>query len=76
MGRYEVSIPFAGYFTGEVEADNEKDAIQKAFDKCNFQVKTDDGCDFECGGVELLEAVSAGNVNYAPLAKASAEKID
>ena len=33
MARYEVNVPFAGYFSGEIEASSEKEAIEKAMEE-------------------------------------------
>jgi hypothetical protein len=75
MSRYEVCIPFAGYFTGEVQADTPKEAIEKAIEEVGYRVVMDTTSDFEVAEVETLHSVSAGNVNYAPLCKASADEI-
>ena len=76
MPRFEVNIPFAGYFSGEVEADNAEAAIAKGMEQVSFRVTmVDDDC-FECGEVEVLKSISTGNVTYAPLNSASADKID
>ena len=75
MAKYEVCIPFAGYLTGEVDAENEKEAIEIALEQCSFHVLVDDACGFECAEVDAISAISSGNVNHAPLNEASAELI-
>ena len=55
MSKYIVSIPIAGTITFNVEAENEEDAIEKAWDE-----SIDDG-ELE---YELYEHLTEGNVRH------------
>lgn len=66
--KYGVSIPVAGFVYTEVEADSEKEAIEKAFDVDH----TPD--DIEEWGI--YEKIVSGNVLHVPLNEAEAEKIE
>lgn len=41
MATYTVYVPFTGYCTVEVEADNEEEAIQKALDEADINDPTE-----------------------------------
>ena len=58
MATYGVKIPIAGHVYIEVEADNEDDAIDKAFD-CNIETRMIEEWD-------TLRQVNKGNVCYFP----------
>lgn len=61
--KYSVTIPFAGTATIEIEADNEKEAEELAFDKVNFRVIPDTD-DIEIENVQTYKRFTQGNVCY------------
>ena len=70
MSKYLVTVPLVGYSYCEVEADNEDEAKQKAFDIC---------CDFENTKVSIeelygVDKVVDGNVCNHPLWRIDVEK--
>jgi len=75
MPKFDVIMPFAGYLTGQVEADDEESAIAKAME-WGFRIMPDVDSDCECDEVELLRHVTQGNICYAPCNEAHAEKAD
>ncbi|WP_345820572.1 hypothetical protein ABC766_00505 [Methylobacterium fujisawaense] len=68
MATYSVMLPITGYVVADVEADSEKEAIEKALD-LNYSAK-----DIE--EWEVHEYTNRGNVAYGVCTEASAEKLD
>jgi len=68
MKRFAVEIPIAGYVRIEVEAENEEDAIEKAFD---IGYKNED-----IQEMEMFEKLVEGNVCHTYHTRASAEEIE
>ena len=56
--RYEVRVPITGVIALEVEAENKKDAIDKAFESEDLKLENIDGWD-------VHECIVDGNVSYA-----------
>ncbi|AGH31861.1 hypothetical protein VPIG_00003 [Vibrio phage PWH3a-P1] len=57
MKNYEVLVPITGYIIVEVEADNEKEAIEKAFESDELNIDNINEWDTH-------EAIVQGNVFY------------
>lgn len=55
MKRYIVNIPIAGFVSVDVEAENEKDAIEKAFDSEELDLKN-------CEEWEAFSQLCEGNI--------------
>jgi hypothetical protein len=83
MKDYWVKIPIAGYIEGSIQADNEKEAIDKAF-KINWSIglyEADgfdaDGFDtdgFDIGEIDSYRKIVEGNVLHSPLNEPEAEE--
>lgn len=69
MKIYELRVPFAGEMYVSVEAETEKEAINKAFDAgMLLQVDDIEGIeDAEVSEWQLLKKIAEGNVLFAPL---------
>lgn len=70
--RFGVTVPIVGYSYVTVEAENEKEAKEKAFDQC---------CDFDNENVDIeeiygVEKVAEGSVLYHPFWKIEVEKLE
>ena len=67
MNKYNVFVPIAGYVQIEVEAENEKDTIDKAFEQ---------GCSAEdISEFDMFEHIAQGNVLHAPMNSIEVEEI-
>lgn len=66
MKKYNVTIPIAGSYTVEVEAEDEEGAIDEALER-----QGDADLDIEW---EAMHEICRGNVCYAPVWEASAEE--
>lgn len=66
MKKYNVTIPIAGSYTVEVEAEDEEGAIDEALER-----QGDADLDIEW---EAMQEICRGNVCYAPVWEASAEE--
>lgn len=68
MKKYNVLVPIAGYVQIEVEAENEKEAIDKAFEQ---------GCSAkDISEFDMLEHIAEGNVLHAPMNNVEVEEIE
>lgn len=68
MKKYGVCLPFTDYRYLEVEAENEKEALDKA-----FEIKWDEK---NIGELEYHEKVTEGNVCHAVMNEYSIEEIN
>lgn len=80
MPKFLCSIPYAGSLLVSVEAEDEKAAIDAAL-RASFRIEPDkdqeSGIDYvEPNECETLQDITRGNVCYAPLRSASAERED
>jgi hypothetical protein len=81
MKTYTVDLPFVGYITLTVEAENEEQAKELAFDTY-MEIKTPrdmqpDGVeDVFVGEFDFVKQVIRGNVCYAPLNDMSIEEVE
>jgi len=67
MKKYYVSIPFTGYCTVEVEAENKEEAIEKAWKSPNLDIRKAEEAEFHT-------CVADGNVCYARLNEIDVEE--
>jgi len=72
--RYAVTLPVAGSVTVFVEAHDEEEALNKAFDEQDWRV--DCGDNTEPGEFETMQYTVRGNVSYVPCSKYSVEEDD
>jgi hypothetical protein len=79
---YAVTLPFAGYFNANVDADSEEEAISKAIELCaDFSMEAtgarklidDERGYMECAEWSSYEELVSGNVFYGPMRRATAE---
>lgn len=72
MPKYNVTLPFVGALcVDDVEADSEQEAIEKAMEMVDVTVE--DGPESYVTEWSTVEAVTRGNVCYAPVNDARAE---
>ena len=80
MSKFNVTLPFAGYITLMVEAEDKESAIEAAFGAdCQFipnETQPTGISDVEVEEWEFLAHITRGNVSYAPRNSASAEPAD
>jgi len=77
MSKFYVTMPFAGYVTITVEAENKAEAIEAAYGvECEVNPRDDQPEGISDVYVEewsFLEHITQGNVCYAPCNSASAQ---
>ena len=67
--RWSVSVPFTGYVVVEVEADDEKSAIEAALESDKLDINDCEECEFH-------DYVARGNVFYGVQNEAEALELD
>lgn len=74
MSKFEVTLPFTGYACVQVEAEDEKSAINAAMEIASLTIR--DSKDTSVGEWEFTAHVTRGNVTYALMNDASADLIE
>lgn len=69
--QYAVTLPVAGSVTVWVDAASEEEAIDLAFEKQDWRVKTGDGT--EAGEFDSMRRIVSGNCCHAPCWEVSVE---
>ena len=74
MKKYNISVPFTGYFNVTIDADNEEDAIEKAFECEPFNDSSKDGSYVE--ELQYHREVNRGNCTSVTLNEIDIEEVE